>query len=874
VSAGAPLAYRLLLHLLPAEFRARYGDDMATLFVDRQREAGRSWRRRAGVWARGTADLVNHGLAERFPQRPGNTGSPRRRLPLMERLLTDTRHALRSLAKTPGFTAAAMLTLALGIGANVAIFSAVNAVLLQPLPYPRSERLVRVWPQMNFSKALTRRVAEAAPALDAVSGMSGWLFTLTGEGDPQQVYGVLVSWNHLDLLGVQPELGRNFTPQDAIPGQADVVILSHGLWTNVFGADPDIIGRRIRLAAGDYQTRRVIGVMPAGFRDIDPGFRLWAPLDDPALPLREDTSWYVNIVLGRLADGATVEQAETQVRAAAAALHDEWPERIEDETAREATVEDLQAYQVRDLGTTLWTLFAAVGAVLLIACANVANLLLARGNARRHDLAVRAALGATRGRLAAQLLTEGAIIGFGGGFCGVLLAGLGLRVVVSVIPEELYQVAEASIDPTALAFASLVSLAAVILFAILPAWRAAASGSGTTRSVTGGNGRLSGALVVAEVALSLVLVLGAGLMLRSLWNLYSDDIGFDPHGVLSFRISIPEGRFENAALPSHYEQIWQAIAAVPGVEKVGGIHLLPMSGGNWSFPYVAEGHPVPEGTPPSYANHRVVTPSYFDTLGIPLRRGRSFDEHDTGSSESVGMINERMAQTLWPDEDPIGKHLTVFGATFTVVGVVADIRQHGLHSEVRQEMYRPFGQWPTAGMFALVRTSGDPLALAPSVQRAIWDVDPDAPLAQVRSMDEVFGESVATDRFVSLLISAFAALALALGAIGVYGVTAYTVGGRLREFGVRMAIGADRSRVLRQALLDGLKPALLGVAVGLAGAWWTTRLLDGLLYGVGAYDTATFIAVPAVLAAIAALACSVPAWRASRLDPVIVLRQE
>jgi putative ABC transport system permease protein len=868
--------YRLLLYLMPAEFRARYGNDMATLFVDRQREAGRRWRRRAEVWTRGTADLINHGFAERFPRRPRNNGSPRRRTSIMERLLTDTRHALRGLAKSPGFTAAAMLTLALGIGVNIAIFSAVNAVLLQPLPYPQPDRLVRVWPQMNFSKALTRRVAEATPTLEAVSGMSGWLFTLTGEGDPQQVYGVLVSWNHLDLLGVQPQLGRNFTPQDAVPGQADVVILSHGLWTNVFGADPDIIGRRIRLAAGDYQTRRVIGVMPPGFRDIDPGFRLWAPLDDPALPLRDDNSWYVNIVLGRLADGATVEQTETQVRTAAAALHEEWPERIEDEVTRAATVEGLQEYQVRDLRATLWTLFAAVGAVLLIACANVANLLLARGNARRHELAMRTALGATRGRLMAQLLTEGTIIGLGGGLCGVVFAWLGVRVLVTTLPEELYQVAEASIDPTALAFASLVSVAAVIVFAVLPAWRAAANGSdlGATRSVTTSHGRLSGALVVAEVALSLVLVLGAGLMLRSLWNLYREDVGFDPHGVLSFRINIPDGRIEDAALPSHYERIWEAIGAVPGVEKVGGIHLLPMSGGNWSFPYVAEGHPVPEGTPPSNANHRVVTPSYFDTMGIPLLRGRFFNERDTASAESVGLINERMAQALWPDADPVGKRITVFGATFTVVGVVADIRQHGLHSEVHEEMYRPFGQWPTAGMFALVRTSGDPRALLPSVQHAIWDVDPDAPLALVRSMDEVFGESVATDRFVSLLISAFAALALALGTVGVYGVTAYTVGGRMREFGVRMAIGADRSRVLRQALLEGLKPALLGVAVGLAGAWWATRLLNGMLYDVGVYDTATFVTVPAVLAAVAVLACALPAWRASRLDPVIVLRQD
>jgi putative ABC transport system permease protein len=432
-----------------------------------------------------------------------------------------------------------------------------------------------------------------------------------------------------------------------------------------------------------------------------------------------------------------------------------------------------------------------------------------------------------------------------------------------------------------MAFALGVSLAAVLLFGLLPAWRASAAvacaGLGdSSRGITTGHAgkRLAGALVAAEVALAVVLVVGAGLMMRSLWQLYRDDLGFDPGGILTMRIAIPEGRFEAEALPIHYRQIWEAIGAVPGVEQAGGIHLLPLTGGNWSFPYFAEDHPVPEGTPPPSANHRIVTPSYFETLRIPVLRGRAFTERDTATAEPVGIINQRMAAELWPAEDPIGKQITVFGSAFTVIGVAGDIHQHGIRAEVLPEMYRPYDQWPIGGMFAVIRTSGDAASLAPSVQQAIWDVDADAPLAQVRPMPEVFGESVAADRFVSLLIASFGGLALVLGAIGVYGVTAYTTGERQREFGVRMAIGADRSTVLREALGDGIKPALIGVAAGLAAAWWATGLLADLLYGVEAFDAPTFVAVPAVLIAVAALACALPARRASRLDPVSVLRHE
>ncbi len=882
VSHRPPLLYKLMLRLLPRAFRDEFGNDMARLFVDRRRAAGDSRGARVGIWFRGAGDLVAHAFAERWQRSEAQSGSPRRGASPMESWFTDVRYAFRGLQQSPGFAVAAIATLALGIGANVAIFTAVNTVLLRPLPFTEPEQLVRVWPQNNFNKAMMARAADAVPAVERISGVSGWLFTLTGEGDPQQLAGAMVSWDHFELLGVRPALGRRFTPDEGLIGQADAVIVSHGLWINVFGADPDIIGRRIRLAAGDYQTRRVVGVMPADFRPLYPGHRLWSPLDvDPALSVRDDSSWYVNVLIGRLADGATAAQATSQVAALARSLHEEYPTRFEEEDQQLASVLPLQAHMVRDLSATLWTLLAAVGVVLLIACVNVANLLLARGTARGHDLAMRAALGATRGRLLSQLLTESTILGVGGCIAGLAVAVAGLRVLATATPEDFYQLTEASIDPFVMAFAVAVSLAAVLLFGLVPAWRASSAGArsglaGSARGIASSRAanRLTKGLVAAEVALSVMLVVGAGLMLRSLWNLYTDDLGFEPNGVLTLRISIPEGRFAAEALPIHYQGIWEAVNAVPGVVSAGGIHLLPLTGNNWNFPYFAEDHPVPEGTPPPNANHRVVTPSYFETLGIPLLGGRRFTDQDTTATEAVGMINQRMARDLWPDEDAVGKEIEVFGSAFTVIGIVGDIHQHGIRRDVEVEMYRPFAQWPTGGMFAVIRTSGDPAALAPLVQRAIWDVDADAPLAQVRPMDEVFGQSVAGDRFVSLLIAAFGALALVLGAIGVYGVTAYAIGRRLTEFGVRMAVGADRSAVLRQAIGDGIKPALFGVAAGVAAAWWATRLLASLLYGVGSFDAATFIVVPAVLIAVAALACALPAWRASQLDPVTVLRHE
>ncbi len=871
-----PRMYRVLMRLFPRPFRREFGDDMARLYLERREEAGASRLARTRVWLHGVRDLLSHALAERWGEGFGHPRSS-----FLERRFADVRTAVRGFVSAPGFAAAAIGTLALGIGANVAIFTAVNSLLLQPLPLHEPERLVRVWPAANFNITMVDRVTGAMPAIEAAAGVSGWLFTLTGEGDPQRLSGAVVSANYFDLLGVQPALGRTFAPEEGMVGQADVVVLSHGVWTDVFGADPGVLGRRIRLAAGQYQTREVIGVMPASFGALDPNHRLWTPLDvDPSLSLRDDSSWFVNTVVGRLAGGATIDQATAQARSVAASLHKEWPERFTADHARGADVVELQADIVGDVRATLWTLLGAVSVILLIACVNVANLTLARGTSRHRDLAMRAALGATRGRLSAQLLTESVVLALAGGVAGLLIAWLCLRLLIADAPEAFHRVNEVAIDPVVMGFALCVSMSAVLLFGLLPArWasRAAHTGlAGSARGVAGRGARrhLTGALVVAEVALSVVLVIGASLMLRSLWELYADDVGLDPEGVLTLQVNIPEGRFEREELVAHYREIWDSVGAVPGVEQAGGIHLLPLTLNNWSFPYEAEDHPVPEGTPREYANHRVVTPSYFGTLDIPLLRGRGFDERDTVGAPAVGMINRRMATELWPDDDPIGKSITVFGSSFTVIGVVGDVRQHGLHHEVQPEMYRPFDQWPTGGMFMVLRASRDPASLTPLVRQAVWQVDPDAPIAQVRTMAEVFGDSVADDRFVTLLLAASGGLALVLGSVGVYGVTSHSIGQRVPEYGVRMAIGASRPAVLRQAIGQGFHPALLGVVIGIAGAWWASRLLGNLLYRVDPADTAAFLAAPAVLLIAAAAASWIPAWRASRLDPVVVLRHD
>lgn len=794
----------------------------------------------------------------------------------------DLRFALRVFRTAPGFTIAALLTLALGIGANAAVFGVVDAVLLRPLPYAEPDRLVWVWPEAGFNGAMARRAEEELPALAAVTGVSGWEMTLTGEGEPLRIDGARVMASHFSVLGVEPMLGRGFLPEEQLPGRHDVVVLSHGLWTRVFGADPGVVGRRIALFAADEETHRVVGVMPPDFRPLEAEYEAWVPLAvDPALSVTDDDSWYVNMVVGRLAPGATREEAEAQLAGFARRLREEIPRRFGE--VRESSVVPLHDALVRNVRDTLWIVLGAAGLVLLVACVNVANLLLARGKARERELAVRRALGAGRGRIARQLLTESLTLSLVGGALGLLVARLLLGGVTAAAPAELSRLAGIGVDARVFVFAFGASLLAALLAGAVPAIRSSRGTAGALRS--GGRGALTGGdrggastlLVAGEMALVLVLAVAAGLMGRSLHSLRAVDPGFRAEGVLTLRLAPRSGvSVSGAERAELYRRILERIEALSGVESAGAIHLLPLTSANWNFFVYPEGREVPEGEAAPTANVRFVVGDYFRTLEIPLVRGRLLDATDRGDAAPVGVVNREFVRRHWPDENPIGREVrfSATGTPFTVVGVVGDVHQHELRREPRPEVYRPQAQFGALGVWLMVRTAGDPLDLVSAVKEAIWSVAPDVPLSDVAALDQVVARSAASTRFVTLLIGAFGLLALVLGVVGVYGVTAYVVGRRTPEYGIRVALGAGPERVLGGALLRGMAPVAVGIALGVAGALAATRLLASLLFGIEPTDPWTFGAVILVLGVAGLVATALPAWRASRVDPMVVLRNE
>ncbi|MBW3553313.1 MAG: ABC transporter permease [Gemmatimonadetes bacterium] len=801
-------------------------------------------------------------------------------------LVRDASHAARRLAKDRLFAATALATLALGVGAAVAMFTVVNGVMLRPLPYPAPERLVRLSPGQNFNMALADEVSDV-PALSASTGISFWGLTLMGEADHRTEFvdAQVVDAGYFDVFGVMPALGRPFRPEERTPALSGVVILTDGLWRTRFGGDPDVIGRRIRLDGYGHRVREVVGVMPPGFRPWGrPGqeSRVLIPLNRPGpRTVATDSTWYVNYVIARLAPRATVDAAAAQVRARTDRLVEAYPGVLDESTRASAGAMGLLDSMVGDVRRTLLTLLAAVGVVVVLACANLANLMLARGEQRRQELAVRAALGAGRMRLVREQLVESFMLAAAGGALGLGLsrALLGaLRITdASVLPRSEL----AALDGRVVAFAFGLSLLAALGFGLLPALRATRGdvredlGSGQRQLGRSRPGRRSGfALVASEVALATMLVAGAALLLSSLRALRSVDPGLDPSDVLAVEVAAPPAGYGGDRARAFYAALIERLEAMPGVRRAGGIHLTPFTESNWGFPYLAEGMEPPPGPLPS-ANFRVVTPGYFETVGQPVLSGRDIASSDQSPDAAlVGLINRRFADELWPGEDPLGRTIRLFGSTpFTIIGVVGDVHQHALDREPRPEMYLAHGgAWSLAAMVVMAETEGGPAALVPAVRAAVAELDPDVAVVRARPLHEVLGDSMVQRRFFAGVLTFFGVLALALGAVGVYGVMSYTMGARRAEYGIRMALGARREGVLRSALSRGMAPVAAGLVLGVLASLAGGRLLGSLLFGVRPGDPLTVAAAAGVLGIVAFTAVFIPALRIARVDAARVLR--
>ena len=795
--------------------------------------------------------------------------------PLVISLWTDLRFAARLLLRSPGFAIVALLTVALGVGANTAIFTVIDKVLLRPLPYPEPERLVRVWPEKVFSEAMLQEVGEQSRSFAGLTAALPMSFTLIGEGAAETVDGNVVPSNYFSVLGVPPVLGRSFVDEDQQAGSETVALLSHGLWQRRFGGDPAVLGRSIRLGGIGYAERRIIGVLPADFRPFLGAPEVWVPMAvDPESPaFQRAYGWRA---LARLAPGATAERAAAEMRTLVPAFTERHPTQFRPRRVSPIDVVPLQESMVGGVRGVLLLLLGCVGLVLLIACSNVANLLLARGAARQPEIALRLALGASRNAILRQMLIESGLLSLLGGLLGLAASGACLHLMRGAIAAHLPRAVDAHLDWRLLAFTLGVSLVAGLLFGTLPALRAAYTPPRTTlaeggKALVGGRKRpVRELLVAAEVALALVLVVAAGLLLKSVWRLQQVDAGFDPAHIVVLQLELPEGRYsESEHRAAFLRSVFERIEGLPGVEAAGAISRVPMTGGNAGIPYLAEGQPLPAGTPSLVGNVRIVTPGYFDAFGIRLLQGRMLSASDHADAESVVLINEAMAERHWPDGDATGKRiLTTDGEPLaTVAGVVADIRQHELGVAPRPEFYLYADQLDWQLSYLVARVGGDPGRFKATFREEV-------PIVRVHTMRELISASLGDPRFFTGLFSAFAGLALALGIIGVYGVMSYVMSQRARELGVRVALGASRRQVLAFAMRRAMQPIAIGVVAGAALAVVLTRWLRSFLFEVTAHDPAVFATVAATLAGAGAAASFLPALRATARDPVEVLRCE
>src|SRR5262245_13123747 len=794
--------------------------------------------------------------------------------------LQDLRYGARMLSKRPGFT---VITLAIGIGLNTALFSVVNSILLRPLPFHEPERLMQVWETWPAGESQSGAVSPnnlldwraQARSFETLSGYSLWLFTLTGTNEPTEIPGLKVTANFFEALGVTPQLGRTFFPEEERPGAAQSVVISHDFWRRRFGGRADVIGQPLRLDDGAYT---VAGVLRPDFRQTGfaAGYRaeVWVPLElDPAASLRGSHSLRV---IGRLRPGGAQAQAQTEMNAVAERLARDYPAT---NTGRGVRLLPMHEQVTGDVRRVLLLLQCATALVLLIACANIANLLLARVAAREKELAIRAALGAGRGRIARLLLAEGAALGALGGALGVLLAKWTLDALLAVAPKTIPRLDEIALDASVLTFATGASLATVLLFGLGPAWQAARVNLTDTLKETGrgaarGHG-LRGALVVAEVALTLVLLIGAGLLLRSLGEIQRVDLGFNPERLLTMRVSLLDSKYpERRQIADFYRQLLGHVVGLPGVHSAAATSNPPLIklSDNWTS-FTLEGQPTDPGRAPT-AKYALVSPDFFRTMEIALRAGRAFTDRDSRETTQVAVVNEYFARRHFTNTDPLGKRLIVGRVTREIVGVVGNVRHQSPEGEEAEKLYVPHAQNPQPTLLLLARTTTEPESLAVAVQQAVWRQDPDAAVSNVATLETALGETVARPRFNASLFGLFAAVAMSLAAIGLFGVMSYTVTQSTREIGVRMALGAQSRDVLKLVVGRGLALTIAGVVIGLVGAWGVTRLMKKLLYGVTPTDPLTFIFVPFLLVSVALLASYVPARRATKVDPMIALRRE
>jgi putative ABC transport system permease protein len=807
----------------------------------------------------------------------------------MKTLRQDLRYGVRMLLKSPGFTFVAVISLALGIGANTAIFSVVNGLLLRPLPYPEAEQIVDVWhtpPQESFPGMTRFSVSPAnyvdwkaqAQSFEQMAIFQDNGFSLSSGDEPVSVIGAAVSSEFFSVLRTQPKQGRAFLPEEEQVGRNQVVILGYELWQRAFGGNPQLLGQTLKLNSQSYT---VIGIMPSGFQ-FPPDVDLWVPLawDEKE---RATRSIHDYVVMARLKADATVAQAQTEMSLISSRLEQQYPE---DNKGWGAVVIPLQEDMIGDIRPALLVLFCAVGFVLLIACANVANLMLARGANRQKEIAIRIALGAGRSRIIGQLLTESLLISITGGLLGLLLAGWGSQLLVQLSANTLPSTGDIGIDRWTLGFTLLISFAAGIIAGIAPALQFSADN--TTETLKQGTGRTGGSsvkqstrkvLVICEVALSLVLLIGAGLMIRSFWKLQQVDPGFDTSNTLTMNLGTSAVRspepYQQAAF---FDRVLEAVSAVPGVVSVGATTTLPLAGQGSTQPFTIEGQPEPEVAKQPMALTRYISTDYFQVQGIPLRQGRFFSEKDRDNSPQVIIISEAMARQFWPGENPIGKRMTpsfhLRQGPREVIGVVGDIKGLGLDADVAATMYMPYRQTPRPFMRLVARTATAPQNFIQSISKAIYAVDKEQAVSNVRTMEQVLAASTSGRRFNMTLLMVFAGLALVLATIGVYGVMNYSVTLRQRELGIRLALGAQTGDVLRLVIGQGLMLTLTGIGLGLAAAYGLTRLMSGLLYGVTATDFVTFMGVAGMLTIVGLLASYLPARRATKVDPMIALRSE